>query len=93
MKITIDTKDDSPADIRKVISLLSKLIEGNESHSNIFEDPSPDLNTGSSSSEANASNAFANMFGNDNSNSLESEKQEEPEELEEKEEPAEIMPY
>ena len=57
MKITIDTKEDSHEDIRKVISLLSKMIEGEESHSNIFESSSSD-----SSSEGSPS-AFANMFG------------------------------
>jgi len=59
MKITIDTKEDSPADIRKVIALLSKMIEGHvENHSNIFGEQS----AGSEPS----GNAFANMFGEDN---------------------------
>ena len=67
MKITIDTKEDSPADIRKVIALLSKMIEDSPTHnSNIFEDPSPTL--GSSSEESSPTNAFASMFG-DNSSS------------------------
>ena len=62
MKITIDTKEDSATDIRKVIALLSKLIEdSSEHHSNIFEDPSPGLQ--SSGSEPDSGNAFANMFG------------------------------
>jgi hypothetical protein len=43
MRITIDTKEDSPEDIRKAIQLLSHLVEGKtESKSdktrNIFED-------------------------------------------------------
>jgi len=59
MKITINTKEDSHEDIRSVIALLSKMIEGKQSHSNIFEDSSSD-----SSSEASPS-AFVNMFGSD----------------------------
>ena len=62
MKITIDTKEDSPADIRKVIALLSKMIEGGEEHhSNIFEDSSPSVREESGGSAG--MNAFANMFG------------------------------
>ena len=56
MKITIDTKEDSPSDIRKVISLLSRMIENNQ-NSNIFED--------SGSDAFSEKNAFANMFAND----------------------------
>jgi len=59
MRITINTKEDSHEDIRSVIALLSKMIEGKESHSNIFESSSSD-----SSSEASPS-AFVNMFGSD----------------------------
>ncbi|MBW2966785.1 hypothetical protein KY342_06810 [Candidatus Woesearchaeota archaeon] len=62
MKITIDTKEDSATDIRKVIALLSKLIEdSSEHHSNIFEDSNPGLEP--NNSEPNSGNAFANMFG------------------------------
>ncbi len=64
MKITIDTKEDSAADIRKVIALLSKMIEDSGHHSNIFEDDSiPGLETPKTSdSESAGGNAFANMF-------------------------------
>ena len=63
MKITIDTKEDSPADIRKVIALLSKMIEDSpEHHSNIFGESSSE----SSSSESSGASAFASMFGNSN---------------------------
>lgn len=43
MKITIDTKDDSPEEIRKAIQLLSNLIgEKHESQTNnIFDDDTP----------------------------------------------------
>lgn len=56
IKITIDTKEDSASDIRKVIALLSKMIEGNHAQ-NIFEDTGPILTT------ETPTNAFANMFG------------------------------
>jgi len=59
MKITIDTKEDSPEEIKKAIRLLSALVQGKEKHSSIFEDESP-LTT----SEP-AGNAFATMFGSD----------------------------
>ena len=86
MKITIDTKEDSPTDIRKVIALLSKLIEdSSEHHSNIFEDSSPGLRSESSGS---GGNAFANMFG-DNLSST----QEKKEEDKEKEETPQVMEY
>ena len=86
MKITIDTKEDSPTDIRKIIALLSKLIEdSSEHHSNIFEDSSPGLGAEPSNS---GGNAFANMFG-DNAAPLAEEKKEE----EEKEEMPEVREY
>jgi hypothetical protein len=41
MKITIDTKEDSPEDIRKAIQLLSGLVEEKKHHpKNIFEEDS-----------------------------------------------------
>jgi len=75
MKITIDTKEDSPTDIRKVIALLSKMIEdSSERRSNIFEDSGSSLGNSDSSDEEKTSepagvNAFANMFGNSDSGS------------------------
>ena len=39
MKITIDTKEDSPEEIRKLISLLSSLAGGHSNVKNIFEEP------------------------------------------------------
>ena len=71
MKITIDTKEDSPADIRKVIALLSKMIEGSVGHhSNIFEDSSPSLG-GDNEEPVGGTNAFANMFGGDSESKIE----------------------
>ena len=67
MKITIDTKEDSSEDIRKVIALLSKMVEGDSGeHSNIFGESSSESSE-TSSSESSGANAFANMFGNNNS--------------------------
>lgn len=66
MKITIDTKEDSAADIRKVIALLSKMIEDSSESRDIFADSSPGLGT-SEASEPSSGNAFANMFGSSSS--------------------------
>jgi len=68
MKITIDTKEDSAADIRKVIALLSKMIEGSSQQSaNIFEDSTPILGAttepDTEPDQPTGANAFANMFG------------------------------
>lgn len=57
MKITIDTKEDSHGDIKKVIRMLNSLVEGKEVFSNqgnIFED---------NKDVAEQGNAFVNMFG------------------------------
>ena len=100
MKITIDTKEDSSQDIRKVIALLSKMIEdSSENHSNIFEDDSPGL--GSSEPETPSSNAFSNMFGSSDSDntpvlptsSASEDGDEEETEEETEEEAPQIMEY
>ena len=82
MRITIDTKDDSPEDIRKVIRMLSHLVGDDyktNASSNIFDDDNNDDNAGS---------ALADLFGNDNQqtpennnylDALKSEDEEEPE--------------
>lgn len=44
MKITIDTKEDSPVEIGKVIQLLSNLLNTHSTHNNIFESPVSVLN-------------------------------------------------
>ncbi len=83
MKIEIDTKEDSPEEIKKVIKMLQHLV-GEHSYTNqpnIFED--------SSTTPTESTNAFASMFGD-------SEEQKEdhmggPEE--EKEEIPEVIPY
>jgi len=63
MKITIDTKEDSHQEIRKIIKMLSSLVseESFTNQGNIFEDPSPEVKTGQ------------NMFGMFDSGSTTSE--------------------
>lgn len=73
MRITIDTKDDSHEDIRKVISLLQGMIRHNESSGsdpsrNIFEDGSPAL-SGSSEASSGPSEGLFNMFGSNETSS------------------------
>jgi hypothetical protein len=67
MKITIDTKEDSPTEIKRVITMLQHLVgEGARTNAprNIFEDDTPIL-AGSEPTEESSepTNAFANMFG------------------------------
>ncbi len=67
IKITIDTGQDSPEDIRKVIRMLQHLV-GESAYSNqgnIFSDDSSDAPSSDSSDESNGSNAFSAMFGDD----------------------------
>lgn len=67
MKISIDTKEDSHEDIRRVIKMLQHLV-GEESYSNnrnIFEDNSPSLPAPAESSAP--TNAFSAMFGDNSS--------------------------
>ncbi|MBU0615567.1 MAG: hypothetical protein KJ601_05725 [Nanoarchaeota archaeon] len=64
MKITIDTKEDSHEDIRKVIAMLNHLVSGSDQPSysnkpvNIFENPSA---FGESAKPAEG-NVFGGMF-------------------------------
>lgn len=98
MKIEIDTKHDSPEEIRKVIKMLQHLV-GEHSYTNqpnIFEDPDS-FGTGSdeeSASDTGSTNAFVNMFG-DSSREPKEEPMDEPEEekKEAKEEIPEVIPY
>jgi hypothetical protein len=60
MKITIDTKIDSPDDIRKVVALLSNLVGARHTNKgNIFSDYREEEAT---ASPVATTNAFANMF-------------------------------
>ena len=95
MKIEIDTKHDSPEEIKKVIKMLHHLV-GEHAYSNqpnIFEDSEPSLG---SSSEESGSNAFLNIFGNAGEPKEEpmDEPKEEPMDEEKKaEEVPEVIPY
>lgn len=70
MKIEIDTKQDSPEEIKKVIKMLQHLV-GEHAYTNqpnIFEDPTSfGTNSSGTQNEPSSSepaSAFANMFGN-----------------------------
>ena len=87
MKITIDTKEDSPEEIKKVVAMLSHLIENQSSQPrNIFEDTSPSLPSTEPQQEAQPANLF-NMFGDTSSSSTETSEstESEPDEREETE--------
>ena len=58
MKITIDTKEDSPEEIKNIIKMLSSLIEEKvlTNKQNIFEDSSPEITP--------QKNVFGNIFNN-----------------------------
>ncbi|MBW2973437.1 hypothetical protein KY346_03525 [Candidatus Woesearchaeota archaeon] len=67
MKITIDTSQDSHEDIRKAIRLLQGIVgqQGvytNAPSRNIFDDPSPSLESSEEPSEESSGNAFASIF-------------------------------
>lgn len=74
MRITIDTKEDSPEDIHKAIELLSKL-SGNRhvSQRNFFEDSAP-MASGVQPSQSSAPGAgIFNMFNSEPSPSSSSD--------------------
>lgn len=74
MKITIDTKEDSREEIRKVIRMLSNLVEASsEHHGNMFSDDSDSRTEG-------------NLMGMFDTNQETEEEEKEETEEEEKEE-------
>ncbi len=95
MKITIDTKEDSHAEIQKVISMLSALVGGEEktySNKDIFSDSSPEV------APSDSGGVFGNLFSNDKAEETAVEEKTEDEKPEEKEEEpesenVEIIPY
>jgi len=93
MKITIDTKEDSHEEIKKVIKMLSSLVGDapvyTNTSSNIFDDNTPSDSSQDSSTEA-AGSALASLFGNTNTPTQ--EPQEEPKESED-DEPKTIIEY
>lgn len=83
MKITIDTKEDSHEEIRKVIRMLQNLVGEEKVYSNqgnIFNDSKPVTK-----------NVFGNLFSNDNKE--ESQLKEEKPSEEEKKDVPEIITY
>jgi uncharacterized protein (UPF0147 family) len=64
MKITIDTKEDSHEEIKKVIKMLRHLVGDEKVYSNkdVFEDSSPSVSTEDSSPSAPTGNIFGNLF-------------------------------
>jgi len=92
MKITIDTKEDSPEEIKNIIKMLSSLVGGNivTNQPNIFEDSSPAV------TPSTEGNIFGNIFEGPKAETAEELKTEETktEEKEEiKEDPSSIMEY
>ena len=86
MKITIDTKEDSNEEIRKIIKMLSSLVGERESFSNqpnIFEDDK----------KAEPTNAFANMFGSEPSTPSKESTEDEEVKVEEKEDVPDVVEY
>ena len=43
MKITIDTKEDSHEDIRKIVNILSEILGNKQPSSNVFESSSSEM--------------------------------------------------
>lgn len=73
MKITIDTKEDSHEDIKKVIGMLRNLVgEDAPSNRNIFETESPEISPDG--------NVFGNLFGSSAEEKEETQKDQETEE-------------
>jgi hypothetical protein len=89
MKISIDTKEDSHDDIKKVIKMLEHLVGSSISPSysnqgNIFDDPSPGLGSSEDSAPALGSsepvaptNAFSAMFSSEEPAPVEAEEKKE----------------
>ncbi len=97
MKISIDTKEDSPEEIRKAIMMLNSLLHEKETYSNsgnIFESSSSSSrdifgNAQQPSSSDNSGNIFGNMFGESSTPQPSSAQEPEPE----KQDIPEIIPY
>jgi hypothetical protein len=91
MKITIDTKEDSKDEIKRIISFLHHLV-GSEA---IQVTEEPPKNQDIFSNDAPTENAFASMFGNSSESQqpAEAAEQVESSEPEEKPDNIEIVPY
>lgn len=64
VKITVDTKEDSHEEIKKVIKMLTALVDDRpySNQGNIFEDASPSIGESETPSEPTGS-VFGNIFG------------------------------
>ena|SRR3989338_4237715 len=101
MKITIDTKEDSHEEIRKIIRMLSSLVGEKQytNQGNIFDSDEPTITPSKNifdseepavSPQPSGSGIFGNMFGDDSP----SEEKAEPYKVtEKKREIPEIIPY
>jgi len=90
MKITIDTKEDSHEEIKKMISMLQALVGSHEetySNRDIFSEPSPEV---THSASEPSSGVFGNLFDEDKKEDLVEDK-EEPES--DSDEDVEVIPY
>jgi hypothetical protein len=108
MRLTIDTRVDSKEDIRKAISFLSSLDKRDYSDvekqpANIFDNPSPSMNSDNSSIQPaqSSSSSFMSMFGSSETPAAQAQETpiyQEPSSVEDEEEPAydkriRIIPY
>ncbi len=88
MKISIDTKEDSRSEIRKVISMLQALVGSEEkiySNKDIFSDSSQEITPSASKSSGDV---FGNLFDSDKN-----EAPDDKEESDSSDEDVEVVPY
>lgn len=98
MKITIDTKEDSHDDIKKVIRMLQNMVSHEGSNNSLLFSDNTSSDASSDSSEA-SSGSFFNMFGDNPSQDSPLETMSSPDETNEGEEEKvedsipELIPY
>lgn len=96
MKITIDTKEDSHSEIRKIISMLQALVGGTEevySNRDIFSEPGPEVTPSTSEPSGGV---FGNLFSDDEKTVAEETETADTEETSEEpdsDENVEVVPY
>ena len=101
MKITIDTKEDSHEEIKKVIGLLTHMVgeQPVSNQPNIFDDSdsfgvsAPSEEAPVESTPAPSGNVFGNMFDSSAQSPVDPSTTPETPSAEEKEDPPEIIPY
>ncbi len=99
MKISVDTKEDSHEDIRKIIRMLQNFVGDSafSNQGNLFSDDGPPSLDLEDSSSDEATNAFSAMFGDDSPPlpdlpSKEEVEEEKPKSFKEMQD-SEIIPY